>query len=118
MSGQFHSGNVVASNFRAVPRNTLKGFFDVSLIDVGLCIADVAWHEQNGRQWVALPARPIVDTKTGVAERDPRTGKIRYQPMMRFARQEVSDAFQRAAVSAIDTLASAAMKDGSHDNLL
>jgi hypothetical protein len=106
--------NITAANFRGHERNTLRGFVDLTFLDTSLTIRDVALHEQSGRQWVSLPARPVVDTKTGMAERYPDTGKIRYVSILNFDNREASDAFQAAALAAIDRLNNAALKDGNH----
>ena len=96
--------NLAASNFRGHERNTLRGFVDLTFLDTSLTIREVAVHEQNGRQWVSLPARPVVDTRTGVAERSD-TGKIKYVAVLNFSRREANDAFQREALAAIARLA-------------
>jgi hypothetical protein len=103
---------IAASNFRGLERNTLRGFVDLTFLDTSLTVKDVAFHEQSGRQWVSLPARPVLDTKTGMAERYPDTGKIKYANILNFSRRDASDAFQREALAAIARLNSAAVEAG------
>ena len=44
--------------FREYSKNTLKGFFDVQLTNIGLEIRDATLHEKGGSRWVGLPAKP------------------------------------------------------------
>lgn len=104
--------NITASNFRGMERNSLKGFVDLTFGDTSLTIREATLHEQNGRRWIGLPGKPIVDPKTGIAERYPESGKIRYVNVINFDHREASDAFQRGALAAIARL-TAAMEDGN-----
>lgn len=91
--------NVIASNFRPMARNTLKGFIDIALPDVGLVIRETAWHEKEGQEWVSPPGRPMVD-KEGLARRDQESGKVKYVPVVEFTTKEARNAFSAAAVKA------------------
>jgi hypothetical protein len=44
-------------NFRALERNTLRGFFDVELPS-GMVLCGCTLHEREGKRWVGLPAKP------------------------------------------------------------
>jgi hypothetical protein len=59
--------------------NTLLGFADVLLTQTHLKIYDCAIHEKNGRRWVSLPGRPMVD-REGVVLRDERQDQVRADP--------------------------------------
>jgi hypothetical protein len=97
--------NLAAANFRGDQRNTLQGFVDLTFLDTGLTVKEVAVHESHGKQWVALPARPVVDTRTGVAERYRDSGKVKFVAVLRFESPEANDLFQREALAAIARLA-------------
>src|SRR5262249_21368912 len=59
------------THFRPYEKNTLRGFVDLELTRVGLVLRDCAWHEKNGKQWVAFPARSYTD-KDGGTQWQPR----------------------------------------------
>jgi hypothetical protein len=79
--------------------NTLRGFADVLLTQTYLRIRDVAVHEKDGRRWVSLPARPMID-RDGAVLRDEQ-GKTRYAPILEFTDREASDEFSRACIAAV-----------------
>ena len=45
-------------NFKQYEKNTLKGFFDVKLTNIGLEIRGCCLHEKDGSRWVQLPSKP------------------------------------------------------------
>ncbi len=45
------------TNFRRVAKNTLRAIFDLHLPS-GLIIRGAMLHENSGRRWIGLPARP------------------------------------------------------------
>lgn len=92
--------NIVCRSFKAYPKNTLRGFASIMLVDVGLTILDVSLHEKNGSRWAALPSKPMID-RNGVALKDEATGKIKYIPMLELADREHRDAFSKAVVAAV-----------------
>jgi hypothetical protein len=47
----------VVLNFKALDRNSLRGFFDVELPS-GLILVGCQLHESHGKYWVGMPARP------------------------------------------------------------
>ena len=76
---------VIVKSFRAVERNTLRGFADITLINVRLTIRDVAIHYFDpDRWWVGLPARPMVEKDGTTPVLNPRTGKQDYFAFLRF----------------------------------
>ena len=48
---------IEVTNFKNYEKNTLKGFFDVKLTNIGLEIRGCCLHEKDGRQWVQLPSK-------------------------------------------------------------
>src|SRR5262245_29726665 len=69
------------------------GFADLEPTRVGLIVRDCTWHEKNGKEWVAFPARPY-ETKNGTTA---------WQPLVEFAEgaTEARKQFQQSAVAAI-----------------
>jgi hypothetical protein len=83
--------------FRPYEKNTLKGFADLELTRVGLVLHDCCWHEKNGKEWVAFPARSYTD----------KDGATQWQCMIEFAvgAKEAREQFQRQALEAIHVTA-------------
>ena len=51
------------TKFRAVDKNTLKGFLSVRMGNTGLEIRDIALHEKSGSRWLQMPSRPYTDAQ-------------------------------------------------------
>jgi hypothetical protein len=51
------------TKFRAVDKNTLRGFLSVRMGNMGLEIRDIAVHEKNGSRWLQMPSRPYTDNQ-------------------------------------------------------
>jgi|AmaraimetFIIA100_FD_contig_91_1345034_length_3626_multi_5_in_0_out_0_2 hypothetical protein len=81
------------TRFRPYERNSLRGFVDLELTRVGLVLRDCAWHEKNGKQWVAFPARSYAD----------KDGGTQWQPLVEFAdgARAAREQFQQQAIEAI-----------------
>jgi hypothetical protein len=92
---------MVASDWRRLERNTLLGFVSLALPS-GLILREVGYHQKGDRRWVALPARAQIDTD-GRQRIDPQTGKTLFVPVVEISRDR-REAFQRAALAAIDRL--------------
>jgi hypothetical protein len=90
---------VRCDDFRALSRNTLFGFADITISELKLRIHDVAIHQKNESRWAQLPAKPQV--KDGALIKDAATGKIAYTPMMEFTNKAVRDAFSQAVITAV-----------------
>ncbi len=84
--------SIVATAFNAHTRNSLQGFADLVLLDVGLKIAGSTLHEKDGSRWVGLPARKYQGDD----------GEAQYSKILEFASKESYWAFQDAALAAID----------------
>lgn len=93
---------MVASNFVAVERNTLKGFFTLTLAS-GLVLNGCTWHVKNDKEWVALPGRPQV-TADNQLRRDPATNKILYTPVVEVMGRQARERFQAQALAAVHQL--------------
>jgi hypothetical protein len=86
-------------NFRGVPRNTLRGFATIRLVEARLFINDVALHQQGQRRWPQLPSWPVI--KNGSHAVDPSTCKLQYAHFMDFETAEVRAAFSAAVWRAL-----------------
>jgi hypothetical protein len=79
--------------------NTLVAFCTVLIPEVRLRLTDLTVHENHGRRWCGLPARPQLD-KDGKARRDDR-GKVAYSPLIQFTDRDVGDAFSDRVIEAL-----------------
>jgi hypothetical protein len=79
--------------FRPYAKNTLRGFVDLELTRVGLIIHDCCWHEKNGKEWIAFPARSYTD----------KNHNTQWSPVVEFAAgaTEAREQFQKLAINAI-----------------
>jgi hypothetical protein len=73
-------------------KNTLQGFADLELPDLGVVIKDCPWHLKDGKEWVSFPSRPYE-----VA------GERKWSPIVEFSpdAKDLRWAFQKAALDAI-----------------
>jgi hypothetical protein len=77
---------------RLVAKNTLRGFADLELPDLGIVIHDCPWHCKNASEWVSFPARAYTDN----------TGAKQWAPILEFTdAKALRTSFQRAALEAI-----------------
>ena len=90
---------VALLEWKAVRKNTLRGFAKVRL-GRSMSIKDIATHVKNGRRWVQLPAKPIIN-QDGTAKKDD-AGKILYVPVIEWTDREAADRFSQAVIEAID----------------
>lgn len=90
---------ITCTAWRPMERNTLRGFATLRIEAIKLTIAECPAHESHGRQWVSLPARPMIDAE-GKALRDER-GKIKYASILNWESREAQDRFSAAALRAI-----------------
>jgi hypothetical protein len=92
---------VIASNFREVVRNTLKGFFDLELSN-GLTLNDCSLHEKAGKRWISLPAKAQIDSE-GRHAIGPN-GKKLYITIVEIKDRVRRERFQAEALAAVDAL--------------
>ena len=85
-----------AHDYRAVSKNTLLGFFSLTLLSQ-MVLRDCSLHERNGKRWVGLPCR--------------RTKDGEYEALVDFATKEARDRFQNQALAAVEPL----LKEDSND---
>lgn len=85
-------------SWKAMPRNTLRGFADVR-IGKSLILRDVTVHASHGRRWASPPSKPMI--QDGRAMMDDR-GKIKYSPVIEWADKDARDAFSEGVLEAIE----------------
>ena len=59
---------IVCKKVSPLERNTLRGFAEINITDLGMTVRDVAIHTKNGSTWAAPPAKPQL--RDGVAVKD------------------------------------------------
>ena len=90
-----------ASSWRPHLSGTLRGFFDLRLPS-GLVIHDLTAHEMNGRRWVAMPGKPLLDSDGRHRTYD--RGKKAYVATLEIPDRDRRDKFTEQALAALDKL--------------
>jgi hypothetical protein len=85
---------VSVANFRAVVKNTLLGFFDLTLDDIGLQIVGCSLHERDGNRWIGYPGKPYKD----------KEGKESWANIVNFTSREAKDKFSMLVHAALDKI--------------
>jgi hypothetical protein len=93
------SMKMVCRGFCRLPRNTLVGFAEIHIAELGLSMKDIAIHEKGGSRWAAPPARPQL-SKDGAVVRDD-AGKFQYAPILEFGSRASRDRFSQQVVNAV-----------------
>lgn len=89
---------VALLEWRPVTKGALRGFARVRL-GRALVIHDIPVLCSNGRVWVTLPGRPIINADGTVARGE--KGKARYVPILEWADRRSADRFGDAVLAAI-----------------
>ena len=79
------------SNWKAFTKNTLRGFFSLTLPS-GLILHNCSLHEREDSRWIGLPAQKF-------AKED---GTISYTQIIEFTSKAARDRFQAAAVRGVE----------------
>ena len=82
---------VTVIGFKEFRKNTLQGFADLLLPDIGLKIFGATLHEKNGSKWISLPAKPYQEN-----------GETKWSAILDFDSKDAREAFQRAALAAVE----------------
>jgi DNA-binding cell septation regulator SpoVG len=72
-------------------KNTLKGFIDFTLLDVGLAIHGASVHEKESRRWISMPSRSYTDAEGA-----------HWTPIVEFVTREARDRINDAVLKALD----------------
>ncbi len=78
--------------FKKYRKNTLMGFFDVQLENIGLEIRDCTVHQQGKSRWVGLPAKSYKD----------ENGDQKWSRIIDFYDEGRGKQFQKACIEALD----------------
>jgi hypothetical protein len=89
---------IICKRFQPLQRNTLLGFAEILIVDLGMTMRDVAVHTKNGATWAQPPAKPQI--RDGIAVKD-SAGKLQYSPVIEFASREARDKFSAAVIVAV-----------------
>lgn len=89
---------ITIEEFTPIVRNTLRGFAKVALPS-GMILSDVSVHVSGETAWASPASKPVLD-RDGVAMRD-SAGKIRYVPIVSFARRDLRDRFSNGVIEAL-----------------
>src|SRR5262245_59728722 len=81
----------VISDWKAVTKNTLRGFCSITMPS-GMVLHNCSLHEKEGSRWLGLPAQKF--TKDD--------GSTSYKPMVEFTTKLARDRFNTEALRAID----------------
>jgi hypothetical protein len=84
--------------WKPITKGSLRGFARVRL-GKALIIHDVPVLSSNGRAWVALPGKLVINVE-GTVARDEK-GKQRYIPILEWADRAAGDRFSAAVLAAI-----------------
>jgi hypothetical protein len=80
-------------------KNTLRGFIDFELLDIGLVIIGAGIHEKDGKRWLSLPSREYV-----------KNGEKSWIPTIEFASREARDRITGAVLAAYDQFTTAGVQ--------
>ena len=100
----FYDGDMprpVATNWRPLSRNTLRGFVDIRLPS-GLMLHDCAYHQKSDSRWLSLPGRPVLDNEG--RQRIGENGKKIYAPSVSIPDSTRRETFQAQVLLAVDEL--------------
>jgi DNA-binding cell septation regulator SpoVG len=84
-------GDFVVSEFKAFEKNTLRGFFTVTMPS-GMIVHGCSLHEKNGARWIGMPSNKFT-TKEGTTS---------YTPIVEFVSREAADRFRDQVLVALD----------------
>jgi hypothetical protein len=89
---------LTCQNFRPFRQNTLQGFAEILIKEIGLKFKDVAIHEKGNSRRAQLPAKPQMKDGALVKNAD---GKLEYFSIAEFTSREIRDAFSGAVIRAV-----------------
>jgi hypothetical protein len=83
---------VAVSDFKPFVKNTLQGFFTLTIKPLGLEIKGCTYHVKADKRWVGLPARPWTDAE----------GTQQWESILSFSDKAVWSRLQSAILKALD----------------
>jgi hypothetical protein len=99
---------IKCTGFRQFRRNTLFGFAEIVIEEIGLRLKDIAIHEKADSRWAQLPAKPQMKDGALVKNSD---GKLEYFSIAEFTSRDIRDAFSTAVIRALLEHAPSAFDD-------
>jgi hypothetical protein len=84
------NSGIVVEEFKAVTRNSLRGFARVRMPS-GMIFHEVVVHHSGDTWWASPAARPVSD----------KAGKSTWQPTVTFASKEIRDRFSAGVITAL-----------------
>lgn len=80
------------TKWRKFEKNSLQGFCNILIMNIGLVIRDATVHEKDGKRWIGLPAKPYQD----------ESGDTKYSYIVKFVDKDKYGQFQKSALKALD----------------
>ena len=80
------------TKFRRFSKNSLQGFCNILMTNIGLEIRDATYHVSDKGCWIGLPAKPYQD----------ENGATKYSYIIKFVDKTKYEQFQKAAIEALD----------------
>ena len=81
------------SNWKPLVKNTLRGFFSLTLPS-GMILHNCSLHEKNGHPWIGLPSRRYSD----------KNGATSYMPIVEFTDRKIKDNFDAQVLQALERM--------------
>ena len=81
-------------SYRKYEKNTLQGFLNLRMTNIGLEIRDITVHQKNGKRWLSLPAKAVPSKESD--------GKPSYVAILEFYDKTYLEKFQSATLMALD----------------
>ena len=95
--------------WRPLVKGALRGFATVEL-PIGLKLVDCPVLVSNGKAWVSLPSKPVLD-RDGRQKID-ANGKPAYVPVLEWRSRELGDRFSEIGIAAIRRIYPGALDEG------
>jgi hypothetical protein len=91
---------VKIESFRKLCRNSLRGFCNVVVPELGLRIYDISFYQQNDSRWAMLPAKAQLDYSGRNLSRS-ADGRPIFKPALVFTDPSTRRAFSANVVTAL-----------------
>jgi hypothetical protein len=88
------------SEWRRFEKNTLQGFFNLTVWPLGMLIKGCTLHSKNGKRWIGLPGKPYTD----------KEGNTQWENVLQIPDRDASDSFRDEALLEVDRLRSGAVE--------
>jgi hypothetical protein len=89
---------ITCKRFSPLLRNTMVGFAEITIADIGMTMRDVAIHTKGGATWASPPSKPQI--RDGAVVKD-ESGKVAYFNIFEFSDRAARDRFSAAVIEAV-----------------